>query len=128
VSDPTVFEMELEEDGLIRMQRFGSASFILDGRHLTLQLLWIMGYGGGLFLPFRDTTNSTETYEGGRYLLDTIKGADLGQERGKLVIDFNYAYNPSCAYDSRWHCPLAPPENWLDAPILAGERRYPDGL
>ena len=83
----------------------------------------------GVFLPFLDETNRSETYGGGRYLLDTIKGADLGREGERLVIDFNYAYNPSCAYNSRWQCPLAPQENWLPAeknpprpPLIRGER------
>jgi uncharacterized protein len=75
-------------------------------------------------LPFKDLTSASETYGGGRYLLDTIKHADLGAENGRLVMDFNYAYNPSCAYDPRWHCPLAPAENSLPVRIAAGEKRY----
>jgi uncharacterized protein (DUF1684 family) len=82
------------------------------------------GYAGGLFLPFRDATNGTETYGAGRYLLDAAKSADLGGdlERGTLRLDFNFAYQPSCAFDPKWACPLAPPENWLDIPIRGGER------
>jgi hypothetical protein len=83
----------------------------------------------GVFLPSLDETNRSETYGGGRYLLDTIKGADLGREGERLVIDFNYAYNPSCAYNSRWQCPLAPQENWLPVeknpprpPLIRGEK------
>jgi uncharacterized protein (DUF1684 family) len=53
-----------------------------------------------------------------------IKQADLGSENGRMVIDFNYAYNPSCAYNPRWHCPLAPAENDLPVQIVAGEQRY----
>ena len=89
-----------------------------------LGLYWIEGYGGGLFLPFRDATNGTETYGAGRYVLDGVKSADLGGNAatGTLIIDFNFAYHPSCAFDSRWACPLAPPENRLDTPIRAGER------
>jgi hypothetical protein len=59
---------------------------------------------------------------GGRYLLDTAKGADLGHEGIRVVIDFNYAYHPSCVHDRRWSCPLAPPENTLPVAITAGER------
>ena len=62
-----------------------------------------------------------ETYGGGRYLLDTVKGADLGSVAGRLVVDLNFAYNPSCAYDEAWACPLAPPGNVIDAEVLAGE-------
>jgi uncharacterized protein len=119
-------EMELPEEGIIHLQRIGRIHFTLEAQPLSLSLFWIQGYGGGIFLPFRDQTNNHETYGGGRYLLDTIKLADLGREEGKLVIDFNYAYNPSCTYNPRWVCPLAPPENWLPAPIRAGELNFPD--
>jgi len=87
-----------------------------------LEVYWIQVYGGGVFIPFRDATSGTESYGAGRYLLDTIKGADLGGEGDRLVLDFNYAYNPSCAYDPRWSCPLAPAPNWLQLPVRAGER------
>jgi uncharacterized protein (DUF1684 family) len=87
-----------------------------------LEVYWIEVYGGGVFIPFRDSTSGTETYGAGRYLLDTIKGADLGGSGDRLVLDFNYAYDPSCAYDPRWVCPLAPRENWLEVPLRAGER------
>jgi uncharacterized protein (DUF1684 family) len=82
------------------------------------------GYAGGLFIPFRDATNGAETYPAGRYLVDGAKGADLGgdAETGTITIDFNFAYQPSCAFDPRWACPLAPPENRLDIRICAGER------
>jgi uncharacterized protein (DUF1684 family) len=89
-----------------------------------LALFWLPEYSGGLFLPFRDGTNGHETYGGGRYLLDTAKGADLGGDsaRGTITIDFNFAYQPSCAFDPRWSCPLSPPENRLDLEIRVGER------
>ncbi|MFI5259870.1 MAG: DUF1684 domain-containing protein [Candidatus Limnocylindrales bacterium] len=89
-----------------------------------LALFWLPEYAGGLFLPFRDATNGRETYGGGRYLLDTGKGADLGgdPDRGAVVVDFNFAYQPSCAFDPRWSCPLSPAENRLDIEIHAGER------
>lgn len=89
-----------------------------------LALYWLGGYAGGLFLPFRDATNGQQTYGGGRYLLDGAKSADLGGDpaRGTLVLDFNFAFQPSCAFDPRWLCPLAPPENWLPIPVRAGER------
>ncbi len=67
-------------------------------------------------------TAGKETYGAGRYLLDTVKGADLGNEDAALVLDFNFAYNPSCSYDPRWVCPLAPPPNRIDTEIRAGER------
>jgi uncharacterized protein len=87
-----------------------------------LDVYWIQVYGGGVFIPFRDGTSGTESYGAGRYLLDTVKGADLGGSGDRLVLDFNFAYNPSCAYDPRWSCPLAPAANWLTTPVRAGER------
>jgi uncharacterized protein len=79
-------------------------------------------YGGGLFLPLRDATAGTSSYGGGRYLLDTAKGADLGSAGQSLVIDLNFLHHPSCRYDDRWACPLAPNDNAIDIPIPAGER------
>jgi len=87
-----------------------------------LDVFWLVLYGGGVFLPFRDRTSGATTYGGGRYLLDTVKGADLGGDGARLVVDFNYAYHPSCCYDPIWSCPLAPDENRLDVAIEAGER------
>jgi hypothetical protein len=91
---------------------------------LRLAVYWMEGYAGGLFLPFRDATNGGATYGAGRYVLDTAKGADLGGDAaaGTLVVDLNFAFHPSCAFDPRWACPLAPPENRLDLPVEAGER------
>ncbi len=73
-------------------------------------------------MPFADATSGAETYGAGRYLLDTVKGADLGTEDGRLVLDFNLAYNPSCSYDPRWACPLTPPANRLSVTVRAGEQ------
>src|SRR6266568_321942 len=72
---------------------------------------------GRLSLPAGETT-----YGGGRYLLDTAKGADLGGTADTLVIDLNFLYHPSCRYSSAWQCPLAPSGNTITAPIRAGER------
>jgi len=127
------FHYQLAEDGDFTIQRIGWATFSARGEIAMLALYWIEGYGGGLFLPFKDATGQitagreAESYGGGRYLLDTIKGADLGIEGDRLVLDFNYAYNPSCAYHSRWVCPLAPAENNLSFPITAGEKRFRQG-
>ena len=107
---------------IVRFRRFGAVQFELAGRSQELALFWLEGYGGGIFLPFADATSGSQTYGAGRYLLDTVKGADLGEIHGRLVLDFNFAYNPSCAYDPRWVCPLSPPENRLAVEVLAGER------
>jgi len=111
----------------ILFRRAARAGFTLENAWLELCIYWIDVYRGGLFLPFRDATNGTESYGGGRYLFDTVKGSDFVQTPNGIVLDFNYAYNPSCAYDARWACPLAPPENRLLLPIRAGERRFAEG-
>jgi uncharacterized protein (DUF1684 family) len=106
----------------MRFARRGIATFQLQGQVVNLELYWIESYGGGVFMPFRDATSGQTTYGAGRYLLDTVKGADLGTLYDKLVLDFNFAYNPSCSYDPRWVCPLATPANRVDFAIEAGER------
>jgi uncharacterized protein (DUF1684 family) len=83
---------------------------------------WLGQYGGGLFLPVRDGTAGMSSYGGGRYALDTAKSADLGGGPESLVIDFNFLYHPSCRYDDKWQCPLAPAGNRISARIEAGER------
>lgn len=117
-----VITIELEGDGRFSYRRFGEVRFTLPTGTGRLSLFWINGYGGGVFLPFGDATNRDTTYGAGRYLYDTIKGADLGTTMDEMVLDFNYAYNPSCAYNARWVCPLAPRENRLPFPIPVGEK------
>src|SRR5581483_735985 len=101
---------------------FARATFELRGEPLALEVSWLAAYGGGAFLSFRDATSGRDSYGGGRYLLDTVKGADLGEDDGRLVLDFNFAYNPSCSYDPSWVCTLAPPANRLPVAVAAGER------
>ncbi|SDZ47574.1 hypothetical protein SAMN05444365_1254 [Micromonospora pattaloongensis] len=113
-------------DGVVRYRRVG----IAESPWGPLTLWWIEAYGGGLFLPVRDGTCGRETYGGGRYLTDTVKGT-FGRgltvlPGGRVRLDLNYLYNPSCAYDARWACPLAPQENRVTAPIRAGELSYHD--
>ncbi len=115
------FEVVLHDDGVLALERLSWLSFELFGQPCRLALYRLSGYGAGLFLPFRDGTAGERTYGGGRYLIDTRKLADLGVEGGRLVLDFNFAYHPSCAYSPRWDCPLAPPENRLELAIEAGE-------
>jgi uncharacterized protein (DUF1684 family) len=119
--EPEVISLDLGNDGAFKMQRFASVTFSLPTGTGTLSVFWIMGYGGGIFIPFGDATNKVTTYGAGRYLVDTIKGADLGSQDGAMVLDFNYAYHPSCVYHYRWTCPLAPLENRLDFRIPVGE-------
>jgi uncharacterized protein (DUF1684 family) len=113
----------------IPMERVGTVRFRLGAQDCALALYWIDVYGGGLFLPVLDATAPMESYGGGRYLMDTVKGSDariLDHSGGvwRLELDFNYAYNPSCAYDYRWVCPLAPPENRLQVRVEAGEKTF----
>ena len=117
------------EDGQIRYRRAGRLRFELDSRTCELTVFSILGYAGGLFLPFADFTSGRETYGAGRYIFDTVKNTDglaLELEPGsaQVTIDFNYAYNPSCAYSPMWACPLAPAENRLSVAIRAGELTY----
>ena len=116
------FEISLASDGVLRCTRVGYARFAVAGKPTSLAMYWFEGYGGGLWLPFSDASSGAETYGGGRYLYDTIKGADLGIVGSEMLLDFNYAYNPSCAYDERWSCPLSPQENRLPLAVNAGER------
>jgi uncharacterized protein len=126
LTDPHTYDIPASNDGAYSFTRFAIAR-AEAGAEIALECYWLEGYGGGLFLPFRDATSGKSTYGAGRYLLDTVKGADLGMHEGRLVLDFNFAYNPSCSYDSRWVCPLAPPANWLPIAVEAGERHEPRG-
>jgi uncharacterized protein (DUF1684 family) len=117
------------EDGSVRYRRAGRLVFELAGSPCRLTVLSLVQYAGGLFVPFRDATSGRETYGGGRYLFDTAKDTDglvleITPGSSDVVIDFNYAYNASCAYSPRWACPLAPPENYLTVPVRAGELSY----
>jgi uncharacterized protein (DUF1684 family) len=111
------------QDGVVRYARIGR----METPYGPLTLFWTLGYGGGLFLPVRDATTGRESYGGGRYLTDTIKGTfgrGVRLEGETVTLDFNYLFNPSCAYDARWLCPLAPPENRLGEPVRAGETAF----
>ncbi len=116
------YEIATSGEGVYSFTRFAVGEFELRGQPLHLELFWLDGYGGGLFVPFRDATAGRETYGAGRYVLDTVKGSDLGGAPNELVLDFNFSYNPSCAYDPKWVCPLAPPGNRVEIEIRAGER------
>jgi uncharacterized protein len=112
------YDVDTSTGGVIPFVRFGAIDLPIG----TLEMLWLDEYSGGVFLAFRDTTSGKTTYGGCRYLLDTAKGADLGSRGDALVLDFNFAYHPSCVYDPKWVCPLAPLSNRLAAAVEAGER------
>jgi uncharacterized protein len=121
---PERLEVPTAADGVVRLERIGT---VAPGELGRLDVWWVAGYGGGVFLPLRDGSAGRSTYGGGRYLLDTIKGADLGGGDGRLVVDLNFAYHPSCTYDPRWSCPLAPEGNRTAVPVDAGEQLPPGG-
>ncbi|HJR45249.1 MAG TPA: DUF1684 domain-containing protein [Actinomycetota bacterium] len=120
--DALHLEIPTSGEDPMAIERVGVLTLEVAGAAVELEAYWLTSYGGGLFVPFRDATAGNTTYGAGRYLLDTVKGADLGAENGAVVLDFNFAYNPSCSYDPAWVCPLAPPANRLDIAIEAGER------
>lgn len=104
-------------DGAERVhEKAGIARFEVAGEQVTL-VLYDTGHPG-YFVPFRDKTSGVDTYGAGRYL-------DIEPEPdGTVTIDFNLAYNPLCAYNDAYSCPLPPAENWLSVDITAGERSY----
>ena len=124
--DHELREVPTGTDGTVRFERSGRVE-LPDGRG-GLDVWWLLGYGGGVFVPVKDATSGRTTYGGGRYLLDTVKGADLGgsADGAELVIDLNFAYQPSCAFDPAWACPLASPGNTLPGDVQAGELYEPE--
>ena len=116
-------EVETGTDGVVPFELIGVADVPGVG---PLDVWRLASYGGGIFLPVKDALAGAPggTYGGGRYLLDTVKGSDLGAgiAPDSLVLDFNFAYNPSCAYDPAWACPLAQPGNTAAVEIPVGER------
>ncbi len=115
--DPERREVTTGTDGVVPLDRAGRVSLRGLG---SLDVWWLGSYGGGLFVPVRD--RAATSYGGGRYVLDTAKGADLGGDPQALVVDLNFCYQPSCAYDEAWACPLPGPTNTLPVPVPVGER------
>jgi uncharacterized protein (DUF1684 family) len=105
-------------EGGVGMERIG----VLRTPWGTLDAWWLDDYSGGLFVPVKDATAGRTSYGAGRYLLDTAKGADLGSAQDGVVVDLNFLYHPSCAYDPRWSCPLAPAGNVLEVAVPVGEQ------
>lgn len=140
--EPSRLQIATESNQVVTMDRIGR---VVLGELGSLDVWWLAQYGGGLFLPMRDSTAGRGTYGAGRYLLDTVKGADLGaggmtdrggrpgagrddrvdsEDDAMIVVDLNFAYHPSCAYSPRWVCPLAQDGNRLEVDIPVGEQ-YP---
>jgi len=122
--EPRRMDVPTGTDGVVPLERIGRLELPGIG---SLAVWALRSYGGGLFVPVKDALAGSPggTYGGGRYLIDTIKGAHLGASDEGLVVDLNFAYNPSCAYDPAWACPLAQAENTLTVPLDVGERAKP---
>lgn len=120
--DPQPFEMPTTTDRRPIYVHFGTAFFQLEGVDLQLnvfqnqELITRPGYENHLFIPFRDFTSGNETYGGGRYIDAEIPEGD------SILIDFNLAYHPYCAYNHKYSCPIPPRENSLDVAVEAGEK------
>lgn len=116
-ADGSTLEIPTSDGSRRRYRRSGRVRFEVDGEQAELVLL-SREDEEGFFLPFRDATSGSESYGAGRYL-------DVGpSEEGRVHVDFNLAYNPYCAYDDAYSCPLPPPDNWLRVPVRAGEAAY----
>jgi len=120
----TRFLMKTTTDRLPEYSLYGVVNFNLKGKTYSLnvyqniELVKKLGYEKHLFLPFNDETNGNETYGGGRFLYLTESGEET------LIVDFNLAYNPYCAYNHKYSCPIPPAENNLEVKIQAGEKSW----
>jgi uncharacterized protein (DUF1684 family) len=116
-TNPEIRDVATGTDGVVRFERVSTVDLPDVG---ALDVWWLLGYGGGIFVPIRD--RDPRSYGGGRYVIDTVKGADLGGDQDSLVVDLNFAYQPSCAYDPEWACPLAGAGNTVAAAVPVGEK------
>lgn len=125
-TDGKPFEMQTTTDRKPIYQKFGAVSFELQGKKHTLNVYQSQDlkqkeeYKNYLFLPFTDLSNGDESYYGGRYIDLQVAELSNGQEINKIMIDFNKAYNPYCAYNKKYSCPIPPRENHLEIKVLAG--------
>jgi hypothetical protein len=120
-SEPLQLSLPSGDDGVTQLNLVGRIA-LPPPVDAVIDVWWLHQYGGGLFLPLRDGTAGHGSYGGGRYLLDSAKGADLGGCDDTVVIDLNFLYHPSCRYNPRWQCPLAPVGNTIKTAVRAGER------
>jgi uncharacterized protein (DUF1684 family) len=119
--EPSTLQLQTGGTDTTALRRLGSVHLPAPV-DAAVDVWWMQQYAGGLFLPLRDGTAGGASYGGGRYLLDTAKGADLGSVSGALVVDLNFLYHPSCRYNEDWQCPLAPAGNTVAFAVQAGER------
>ncbi|MBL6447848.1 DUF1684 domain-containing protein [Fulvivirga sp. 29W222] len=117
IEDKKIRKLATSDNQQQEYLEYGYATFTLDGQQQKLLILENV-QENLLFLAFGDATSADETYGAGRYL-------DISHDSGNsILLDFNMAYNPYCAYSSEYSCPLPPRENLLDVAILAGEKNY----
>ena len=120
--DEPHIEMETSTGETRHYRKWATATFEVDGEETSV-VIYSDPWGESLFLPFKDKTNGSETYGAGRYLDSDRPGITLTQDQ-KLQLDFNYCYNPYCAYNDSFSCPLPPRENWMQVPVRAGEKNF----
>lgn len=120
--DEPLIEMQTSTGDVQVYRRWGRFTFTVDGEEAALTL-YSDEDGYDFFLPFKDATNGKETYGAGRYL-DNHRPGLRQLLADRFEVDFNYAYNPYCAYNENYSCPLPPRENWLAVPIRAGEKDF----
>lgn len=119
--DEALVEMQTSTGDTQHYRPWGRFHFEVDGQEVSL-VIYADLHAGDFFVPFKDASNGRETYGAGRYL-DSHRPGINRLDKDRLQIDFNYAYNPYCAYNERYSCPLPPPDNWLRVPIRAGEKK-----
>lgn len=118
------FKMKTTTDRLVDYVKYGEVTFNIEGKesklnvYQNLEMVKQLGEEEALFLPFMDNTNGEESYKGGRYVEVKLP------ENNQMVIDFNTAYNPYCAYNDKYSCPIVPNENRLYVNIEAGVKKY----
>ncbi len=116
--EPKRITMQTSTGGVQDYNQVGQVRFQVGGQEATLQVYESVDQSGSYFVPFVDATAPTETYGAGRYLEPEETHAN------ELLVDFNFAYNPYCSYNSNWSCPFPPPENRLKVRIEAGEKNF----
>ena len=120
--DEPLIEMDTSTGDLRPYRRYGRFTFQVNGQDAALTI-YSDPHGHDFFLPFRDTTSGQETYGAGRYM-DNHRPALAQLSETRFRVNFNFAYNPYCAYNTNYSCPLPPRENWLSVPIEAGEKDF----
>lgn len=120
--DEPLEEMETSTGDRLLYRRWGRFQFQVDGVEAALTI-YSDSDGADFFMPFRDGTSGSETYGAGRYMDNHRPGLQPLSDT-EVEIDFNFAYNPYCAYNPNFSCPLPPVENWLKVPIQAGEKKF----